>query len=91
MMEVQNTVNFNVLKHVMNLSVSEEAIPQVKAIANLILNSIQGKLESDSSAVSKEMVYRIKQFIDEPYKFEVIPSPQVPDGSPIGSFQCLSE
>jgi hypothetical protein len=89
--EVQNSINFNVLKHLMNLSASDQSIPQVKAITNAILHKLKVNLENDSSIIKKEMAYRIEQFMEEPEKFKVIPSPQIPDGSPIGSFQCLNE
>lgn len=89
--EVQNTINFNVLKHLMNLSASQQSIPQVKAITNAFLVELKGRFQNDSSAISKEMAYRISQFMEDPDEFEVIASPQIPDGSPIGSFQCLNE
>jgi len=89
--EVQNSINFNVLKHLMNLSASNRSIPQVKAITNTELLELKEKLQNSNLAVDKEMVYRVEQFMDEPEDFKVIPSPQIPDGSPIGSFQCLNE
>ncbi|NEV93981.1 zinc-dependent metalloprotease [Psychroflexus sp. YR1-1] len=89
--QVQNTINFNVLKHVMNLSASDESIPQVKALANKILAELKDRFSKDDSAITSEMHYRIEQFMEDPEEFEVIPSPAIPDGSPIGSFQCLNE
>ena len=86
--EVQNTINFNVLKHVMNLSNHSKSIPQTKAIANAQLDNLKSQLSSKSDAVSKEMVRLIKRFQEHPEDFKVIPSPKIPDGSPIGSFQC---
>ena len=88
--EVQNTINFNVLKHLMNLSANPGSIPQVKAFANKTLKGLKNEFRESNSAVGQEMIYRIDQFMDEPEKFKVIPSPKIPDGSPIGSFQCLN-
>jgi len=88
--EVQNTINFNVLKHLMNLSANPGSIPQVKALANKTLQGLKDRFNKSDSAVALEMSYRIDQFMDEPEKFKVIPSPKIPDGSPIGSFQCLN-
>ena len=88
--EVQNTINFNVLKHLMNLSANSGSIPQVKAIANKTLKGLENEFRESNSVVEMEMRYRIDQFMDEPEKFKVIPSPKIPDGSPIGSFQCLN-
>jgi hypothetical protein len=31
-----------------------------------------------------EMVRRINRFMEEPEDFKVIPTPKIPDGSPIG-------
>ena len=89
-MAVQNTINFNVLKHLMNLSASNKSIPQVKAFANASLHDLKRDLNKMNTNITKEMIYRIDQFMEEPEKFEVIPSPSIPDGSPIGSFQCLN-
>jgi len=89
--QVQNTINFNVLKHLMNLSANNQSVPQVKAVTNFTLRQLKKNLQNESSAIAREMVYRIDQFMEEPEKFKVIPSPQIPDGSPIGSFQCLNE
>ena len=75
----------------MNLSASDESIPQVKAIVNASLLDITKTMKSDNSVQAKEMVYRIAQFMEDPDEFEVIPAPQIPNGSPIGSFQCLNE
>ncbi len=89
--EVQNSINFNVLKHLMNLSASKASISQTKAIANATLNNLKSDLSKTNSDIAKEMSFRIDNFMDEPEKFKVIPSPTIPDGSPIGSFQCLNE
>jgi hypothetical protein len=89
--EVQNSINFNVLKHLMNLSASDKSIPQVKALVNAKLRELQQNLLKDDTAIHREMYYRIEQFMDKPEKFEVLHSPKIPDGSPIGSFQCLTD
>lgn len=86
--EVQNTINFNVIKHMMNLSASQESIPQTKAIINTLLHEVKEKMKENNSAIANEIMYRIEQFMKKPKDFKVIPSPQIPDGSPIGSFQC---
>jgi hypothetical protein len=89
--EVQRSINYNVLKHIMNLSASNRSISQVKAQANATLNQLRQEYQKENSAMASEMIYRIDQFMDEPEKFEVFPSPSIPDGSPIGSFQCLND
>ncbi|MGB3142519.1 MAG: zinc-dependent metalloprotease, partial [Maribacter sp.] len=82
--EAQTIINFRVLFHIMNLAVSEEVHPQVNAIATQKLKSISTQLAKSTDAISAEMVNRIKNFQEYPDKFEVVPSPKIPDGSPIG-------
>lgn len=86
--EVQKTINYNVIKHLKNLYVSKKTIPQVKAKVYVELVNIA---ENADAAWADEKMYLatdIKQFLEEPEKFEPLPSPKIPDGSPIGSFTC---
>lgn len=89
--EAQNTINFNVLKHLMNLSAHQKSIPQVKAIANHSLLKLKDEYKKDKTALGKEITYRINKFLENPEKFDVFSSPEIPDGSPIGSFLCINE
>ena len=87
--EVQKSINYNVIKHLKNLFVSKKTIPQVKAEARKQLLAIADH-ENDSMDGEKGYVKQdIERFFDEPEKFEVLPSPEIPDGSPIGSYQCI--
>ncbi|RMB60881.1 DUF5117 domain-containing protein [Dokdonia sinensis] len=87
--EVQRTINYNVLKHLMNLTVHKDAIPQSKAFAKAQLQTIHDNLKKLGSldANSAYMMSEIETFFKEPEKFKVIPSPKIPDGSPIGCFE----
>jgi len=85
---VQQTVNYNVLKHLMNLSVHPKAIPQTKAFAKAELKKLKQAFTLD--AAGTDMAYmadQIDAFMKAPEKFKVLPSPKIPDGSPIGCFQ----
>ncbi len=83
--EVQTNINFRVLFHLMNLAAHKEVHPQVNAIANVKLKSLKSKLISGKMEISAmEMVRRINDFEKHPDKFKVIPTPKLPDGSPIG-------
>ncbi|WP_418501512.1 zinc-dependent metalloprotease [Flagellimonas sp.] len=87
--EVQNTINFRVLYHIMNLAAHDDVHPQVNAIANEILKSLKTQLlGKGKSAISAEMVKRIDNFMEEPSEFKLIPVPDIPDGSPIG-MDCM--
>lgn len=84
--EVQHTVNFRVLFHLMNLSAHKEVHPQVNALAHMTLNTLAAGIGSKTNdAIAAEMVRRIDRFIKEPEEFKVVPVPKIPDGSPIGS------
>lgn len=84
--EAQTIINFRVLFHIMNLAGHTNVHPQVNAIASQKLNELNIQLikDSGSNAISAEMVKRIKTFREQPELFKVIPSPKIPDGSPIG-------
>ncbi len=90
--EIQRSINYNVLKHIMNLSVNKDAIMQSKAYAIAQLKEIKSKLSGESSDPNAAfMVDEITKFLKDPSDFKVIPSPQIPDGSPIGSSECFYE
>ena len=83
--EVQTNINFRVLFHMMNLAAHQKVHPQVNAIANQKLKNLKSTLLSNGkNANAAEMVRRIDQFIEKPEDFKVIPTPKIPDGSPIG-------
>lgn len=84
--EVQTTIDYNVLKHLMNLASHKNAIPQSKAIAIASLKEINVKLQAEGDAYSSHMVHEINNFLKQPEKFKALPSPSIPDGSPIGCF-----
>ncbi len=84
--EVQQMVNENVLKYIMNLAVNDKSYFQVNAIANKAIKSIFEGL--DTSAYSNQYKRLIKRFNEEPEEFKLEASPKIPDGSPIGSDMC---
>ncbi|RIV68872.1 zinc-dependent metalloprotease [Flagellimonas aequoris] len=87
--EVQNTVNFRVLYHIMNLAAHTDVHPQVNAIALEALKNLKTQLLGNGkNAIAAEMVQRIDDFMKDPSKFKLIEVPQIPDGSPIG-MDCM--
>ena len=84
--EVQQMVNENVLKYIMNLAVNDNAYFQVNAIANKAIQTIFEGL--DNSVYSNQYKRLIKRFNEEPEEFKLESSPKIPDGSPIGSDLC---
>ncbi len=91
--EIQHVVKANVLKHLMNLSKDKNAYPQVNAIAYAKLNDLISILKSKTGdpldkIYNEYFIKEIQNFLKKPSEFKVLPSPKIPDGSPIGSFRC---
>ncbi len=91
--EIGHMIKSNVIKHLMSLSKNEKAYTQVNAIAYYRIKKLNDLLKS-KRADGLDKVYndyylkQINDFIEKPEKFKVIPSPKIPDGSPIGSYRC---
>ncbi len=87
--EVQNTINYNVLQHLMNLAVHKDATSGVKAVANHKLTELQNWLQSNrksNAAIHDQYLREIEQFRKNPAEFKALPvAPQIPDGAPIGN------
>lgn len=85
--EVQTAINYNVVKHMINLALHKKSIPQVSAFAKAQLKEISTSFKNSSDPNKVEMASRIESALKSPKDFKVIPSPKIPDGSPIGCFQ----
>ncbi len=91
--EIQHTVKANVIKHLIKLSNDKSAYPQVNAIAYSkimdLLELLKGKsIDGLGKMYNAYYVKQMNDFLDKPENFKVVPSPKIPDGSPIGSFRC---
>jgi hypothetical protein len=87
--EVQRSINYRVLYHIMNLAAHKAVHPQVNAIANHQLKSIKATLQAGKDDLdAREMIRRIDYFYSEPAEFKVIEAPKIPDGDPIG-MDCM--
>ncbi|SOC81166.1 protein of unknown function [Salinimicrobium sediminis] len=88
--EVQNSINHNVLQHLMNLAVHKDAVPQVKAITNFQLIELEEWLQKNikqNPVMFRQFIEDIKSFRKDPAAFKaLLVAPQIPDGSPIGNF-----
>ncbi len=84
--QVQNTINFVVFKHLLNLAINEDSTPLVKAVTNKKIDDLANWLRSREDYVSKEMYRQIARFREKPEEFSMkINVPKIPAGSPIGS------
>lgn len=88
--EVGNTIQYRVIQHLMNLAVSKQSLPQVKGMAYNGLDMISQKMSERKDAFASEVQREIAAFKKLPASFKAIPVPKIPDGSPIGSFECSS-
>jgi hypothetical protein len=84
--EVQQMINQNVLKYVMNLASNDSGYLQTNAIAHEAIDKIAAVV--GNSAYGKQYQRLIKEFKVSPGKFELKASPKIPDGSPIGTNVC---
>lgn len=86
---VQNSINFNVLQELIQLALNTKSTALVKAITNQKIDELASWLRQREDAFSAEMYRTIKEFREHPQNFKVESTiPKIPDGSPIGSFQC---
>ncbi len=86
--EILNSIQFLYLEQLMQLAVSDQSIPQVKAIALEGIRKISIKISDKSTPFEVFLLSEIKRFDRAPEKFKKLTIPKIPDGSPIGSFQC---
>ncbi len=86
--EIDKTVQFTTLQYLMNLAASSRSIPQVKAITLETLKQLKKDLSYNPSEYNRYLQSQIDTFLKAPSKFKVFSVPSIPDGSPIGSWQC---
>jgi len=90
--EIQQMVMNNTLEHLMSLYIDNSAYPQVQAIALASLRKIEALLSQKNKAAEEfynnYYLKKIQDFMSKPEKFKAMPTPKIPDGSPIGSFRC---
>ncbi|WP_299129494.1 zinc-dependent metalloprotease [uncultured Winogradskyella sp.] len=85
--EIQQQINVNILKYIMNLAVNKESYFQTKAIANKAIFELSKK-NLKFEAMQMQYGIMIKEFYEHPERFELEISLRIPDGSPIGSSIC---
>ncbi len=86
--EISKAVKHRVIQHMMNLAMDGRTTPSVKALALSFLTSNQEVLTEEGSLFSQFLALEIKNFMEDPEEYKPQSAPTIPDGSPIGSFQC---
>jgi Met-zincin/Domain of unknown function (DUF5117)/Domain of unknown function (DUF5118) len=87
-MEVNHIVQYQTLKQLFSLSMNQKAMPQVKGNCLEAIDNISKELKGDKSPFAEALLMEIEKFEDDPEDFRPSVVPKIPDGSPIGSFQC---
>jgi hypothetical protein len=72
----------------MNLAAHKKSIPQVKAMVNKAIERLAKNSETKEDNQSMQLIREINEFKKHPEKFVLKRTSMIPDGSPIGSFQC---
>jgi len=86
--EVHRSIQFVALHHLMNLAAHKKSISQVKAMVNKAIDRLAKNCENKEDNQSKQLLREINEFKKYPEKFVMKRTSMIPDGSPIGSFQC---
>lgn len=87
--EIRHTIQFEMVQHLINLVASSQTIPQTKAVVNITLDSLAKELKENKNVFALQLVREIEMFRNKPENFKVQNPPEIPDGSPIGSFECF--
>lgn len=87
--EVQEAVNYQVLLQLIKLAENESATAKVAAIANAQIEELKKWLSNKDGAFYQQMYREIKKYRENPSEYKTkLNVPNIPDGSPIGSFRC---
>lgn len=87
--EVQQAINFSVLKNLMALGAHEKAPAQVQALVNFEMMKLKTLLSAKHiDPYSILMVKEIDKYLGNPKGYKAPSAPKIPDGAPIG-MDCL--
>lgn len=88
---IQRIVEWKMLKYLMNMVHSDEAISDVKAQGLVALKNIQKFAESRRTSNAEDKAHyqlvaeTIEKWLDDPEEIKLPSDPKTPDGSPIGT------
>ena len=87
--EVQEAVNYQVLLQLIKLAENESATSKVAAIANAQIEELKNWLRNKEGVLYQQMYREIENYRKNPSEYKTkLNVPNIPDGSPIGSFRC---
>lgn len=88
--EVARIVQHRALNGLMRLAMDGNAYPQVKGMSRNAIDEFEVEFKKSGSAFAKQMLVEISEFKEDPEEFKPVSAPKIPDGSPIGSYQCIT-
>ena len=87
--EVQEAVNYQVLLQLIKLAENDSATAKVEAIANAQIDKLKKWLSNKDGVFYQQMLREIDNYRENPSEYKTkLNVPEIPDGSPIGSFRC---
>ncbi len=86
--EVNKSIQSVTLTRLMNLAASNVANAHVKSQVNAMIDNLSSDFARKGDDFSRQLGREITAFREHPENFKVIESAKIPDGSPIGSFEC---
>lgn len=86
--ELLNTLQATTLTALMKMALNKKVLPQARGMAHEAIETFGKELKGEKTAFSEELLRMIDVFHDDPDEFEPIEVSKIPDGSPIGSFEC---
>ena len=89
--KIQQLLQNKVVNQLIDMYLNKEVYPQVSAHSNAFLERISKAGNAREATIFASYLGRkIDQFFANPMTFKPNRTPQIPDGSPIGSYQCNS-
>lgn len=82
--EINTTISFRVVKHLLKAAANSSSLPQVNAIVTAHLQSLKTWLINQKDDYALAMAKEIDAYLKKPESYKLQPSPKIPDGSPIG-------
>ena len=88
--EVQNSINTQILSHLFVLTQNDSAYPQVGMAVMTALKNFRSDIGGSKKTTSEQqfVLSLLDRFFSNPSAFHPVESPNIPDGSPIGSDWC---
>ena len=86
---IQQILQDEVVNRLIQLHLSKIIYPQVRAEVQAFFNRIlQDSQQSGTSPYAQYLAQKIKSYLADPTAYTQNTPPKIPDGSPIGSYQC---